>query len=608
MMAVTIYHLAELPQRQAEKSPNKTIIKYYDRESKQWRNINWSKFAAGVMNAAKALAEIGLEPGERIGIYSPNMVHCLYTELGAFAMRGVVVPLYTTSSPEQLRFIVEDSSMETLFVGEQFQYNNAYRVQKEYGTLKRIVVFDERVVLNPEDKTSKYFSEFVRLGDSMPNETKVKVSSREAIPSDPALIIYTSGTSGRSKGVLLLHSNLMYQMKVHSEHIPVYGPGELSIAFLPMSHIFEKAWTLFCLTTGTRIAILRDPKKVLEALPQIRPSLMCNVPRFWEKVYQGVNEKMASSPRILKGVYRRAMAVGQRYRLDYWNEGKRAPLLLSLQYAFYNCTIFTLLKRVLGLQRGRYFPTAGAPLSDEINIFLQSVNIPIIVGYGLSETTATVSFYPQRGFKIGSMGKVMPGLDARIDPDNNEILVKGESVMSEYYNLPEETAGAFTPDGYFRTGDAGRMDPDGTLYFLERIKDLYKTANGKYIAPQMIEGMLTKDPIIEQIAVIGDRFKYVSALVYPNWELVRQAAIKRGLEQARTMAVDEMAANPEINRLMMARIEAAQDSLAAYEKVKYITLLAEPFTLEKGELTETMKLKRRVINEHYAEAIEKMYL
>ena len=202
----------------------------------------------------------------------------------------------------------------------------------------------------------------------------------------------------------------------------------------------------------------------------------------------------------------------------------------------------------------------------------------------------------------------MPGLDARIDPDNNEILVKGKSVMSEYYNLPEETAGAFTPDGYFRTGDAGRMDPDGTLYFLERIKDLYKTANGKYIAPQMIEGMLTKDPIIEQIAVIGDRFKYVSALVYPNWELVRQAAIKRGLEQARTMAVDEMAANPEINRLMMARIEAAQDSLAAYEKVKYITLLAEPFTLEKGELTETMKLKRRVINEHYAEAIEKMYL
>lgn len=607
-MAIPIYHPAELPQRQAEKYPNKTILKYHDRTSKQWKHITWSKFATDVMNVAKALAEIGLEAGDRVGIYSQNMVKYLYAELGAFAMRGVVVPLYATSSPEQLRFIIEDAAVETLFVGEQFQYNNAYHVQKECKTLKRIIIFDEHVVLNPDDRTSKFFSEFVRLGDSMPNETKAKVCTREAVPSDLALIIYTSGTSGRSKGVQIMHSNLMHQMQAHANAIPVYGPSETSISFLPLSHVFENTWTLFCLTTGTRIAILSDPKKILEALPQVRPTAMCNVPRFWEKVYQGVNEKIASSPRLLQGIYRRAIAVGRRYRLEYWNEGKRAPLLLSLQYAFYDKTIFNVLKRVLGLGRGKYFPTAGAPLSDEINIFLQSVNIPIIIGYGLSETTATVSFYPQRGFKIGSIGKVMSGLDVKIEPETNEILVKGKSITPGYYKLPEETAAAFTADGYFRTGDAGRMDEDGTLYFLERIKDLYKTANGKYIAPQMIEGMLTKNPFVDQVAVIGDRFKYVSALIYPNWELVRQAAAKRGFAQAATMSIEDMANDPEINRLMMAKVEAAQDTLAAFEKVKRITLLTEPFSMEKGELTETLKLKRRVINERYAEAIEKMYL
>lgn len=605
-MAVTIYHLAEMPQRLAEKYPNKTILKYYDRESCQWKKIVWSKLADQVMDTAKAFVEFGLKPGERVGIYSQNMVQYLYAELGAFAVRGVVVPLYATSSPGQLNFVVEDAHIGILFVGDQFQYNNAYTVQKESKILRRIVIFDERVVLNPEDKSSQFFSDFIRLADSMPNETKAKVLIGEALPSDLALIIYTSGTSGRSKGVQILQSNLMHQMAVHAAHIPLYGPNELSISFLPLSHIFEKAWVFFCLTTSTKVAILSNPKKILEALPQVKPSVMCNVPRFWEKVYQGVNEKIASSPKIMRKLYKRGIEVGRRYKLDYWNKQKPAPIFLRLQYSFYNHTLFNLLKRVLGIQRGRYFPTAGAPLSDEINIFLQSVNIPIIVGYGLSETTATVCFYPQRGFKIGSIGKIMPGLDVRIDPENNEILVKGASVTPGYYNLPEETTRSFTEDGYFRTGDAGRLDDDGTLYFLERIKDLYKTANGKYIAPQMIEGLLTQDRIIEQVAVIGDKYKYVSALVYPNWNLVREGAIKRGLPMADT-PIEEMAKDHEIYRLMMARIDAAQDSLAAFEKVKYITLLTEPFSTEKGELTETLKLKRRVINEHYAEAIKKMY-
>lgn len=600
-----VYHLAEFPQRICDSFANKTIIKYYNKETEHWDKLTGDDFRRGVLNAAKALNEIGLKPEERVGIYSQNKVKYLYAEFGIYMMRGVSVPLYATSSPEQVQFVVEDADIQTIFVGEQFQYNNAFYVQQHSNQIKRIIIFDEAVVLNPEDKTSIYFNDFVRLGDSMHNEIAAKVSAANALDTDLAVIIYTSGTQGRSKGVMLHHSNFLHQLNMHSRLFPYITEKDTSLCVLPMSHIFEKAWTYFCLSQGVTVAIVSNPKKILQALPQVKPTLMCNVPRFWEKVYVGVNQKINQSPKMLQKLYRHAIKTGARYRLEYQTQDKKAPLGLRLMFALYDKTAFGRIKHVLGLRHGKLFPTAGAPLSHDINRFLQSINFPIMCGYGLTESTATVSCYPVKKFALESVGDVVPDLEVKIDPTNNEILLKGASIFSGYFNNPEANKEAFTHDGFFRTGDAGRLEGK-TLYFTERIKDLFKTANGKYVAPQMIEGMLINDPIVEQVAAIGDSRKFVSALVYPNWDIVRKQLRERGSSLAEK-SIEELAKDHNVNRLLMAHVEAAQGSLAMFEKVKRIVLITEPFSIENGQLTSTLKLKRKVINEYYAQEIESLY-
>jgi long-chain acyl-CoA synthetase len=315
-----------------------------------------------------------------------------------------------------------------------------------------------------------------------------------------------------------------------------------------------------------------------------------------------VHDKINSSSPAMKKIFLDAIETGRRYNLEYKNKGIPAPCGLKLKFEFYNRTVFMLLKKVLGIERGRLFPVAGAPLSDTINEFLQSVNIPIAYGYGLSETTATVCFYPEIGFQFGSIGEVMPDVQVRIDPENSEILVKGKTVMSGYYNKPAENKKAFTEDGFFRTGDAGRLEGN-TLFFTERIKDLYKTSNGKYIAPQAIEMAMSGDNFIEQIAVIGDQRKFVSALIVPAYSLLEEYA---GEKRLTFNSREELVNHKEILRLIETHVEEHQKNLASYEKIKRFTLLPEPFMMG-CELTDTLKLRRPIVLQKYAEQIEAMY-
>lgn len=596
------YHFAELIHRQAEKYGSRTALKHRDNVTGKWLKISWREFSEKVMLTAKAMAEFGIEVQDNIGIYSQNMPQCLYTDFGAYANRVVSIPMYATNSPGQIEYIINDAKIHTLFVGEQLQYNNAYKVQKDSAYLKRLVVFDPAVKLGPEDKTSVYFDDFLRLGDNAHAESTVKIRTAEAVPEDLATIIYTSGTTGESKGVMLPHSCYLEAMRIHDIRLPQVTDKDLSMSFLPMTHIFEKAWCYYCIHKGVTIAINLDPKMIQKTLPEVRPTLMCNVPRFWEKVYAGVHDKINSSSPAMKKVFLDAIETGRKYNLEYKNKGIPAPCGLKMKFTFYNNTVFTLLKKVLGIERGRLFPVAGAPLSDTINEFLQSVNIPIAYGYGLSETTATVCFYPQVGFQFGSIGEVMPDVQVRIDPKNNEIQVKGKTVMSGYYNKPEETGRAFTEDGFFRTGDAGRLE-NNTLFFTERIKDLYKTSNGKYIAPQAIEMAMSGDNCIEQIAVIGDQRKFVSALIVPAYPLLEKYAEEKGISFG---SREELMSNKDIIRFIEARIEEHQANLASYEKIKRFTLLPEPFMMG-CELTDTLKLRRPVVLRKYAALIEAMY-
>ena len=596
------YHFAELIHRQAEKYGNRTALKHRDNATGKWLKISWREFSDKVMLTAKAMAEFGIKVQENIGVYSQNMPQCLYMDFGAYGNRVVSIPMYATNSPGQIEYIINDAKIRTLFVGEQLQYNNAFKVQKDSKYLERLVVFDPAVKMNPEDKTSIYFDDFLRLGDNAHAESTVKIRMTEAVPEDLATIIYTSGTTGESKGVMLPHSCYLEAMRIHDVRLPLVTDKDLSMSFLPMTHIFEKAWCYYCLHKGVTIAINQDPKMIQKTLPEVHPTLMCNVPRFWEKVYAGVHEKINSASPAMKKIFLDAIETGRRYNLEYKNKGIPAPCSLKLKFQFYNKTVFTLLKKVLGIERGRFFPVAGAPLSDTINEFLQSVNIPIAYGYGLSETTATVCFYPEIGFQFGSIGEVMPGVQVKIDPGNNEILVKGKTVMSGYYNKPEETRKAFTEDGFFRTGDAGRLEGN-TLFFTERIKDLYKTSNGKYIAPQAIEMVMSGDNYIEQIAVIGDQRKFVSALIVPAYPLLEKYAGEKGISfESR----EELVKNKDIIRFIEARVEEHQKNLASYEKIKRFTLLPEPFMMG-CELTDTLKLRRPVVLQKYATEIEAMY-
>lgn len=598
------YHFAELIQKQAEKYGNRTALKYRDNATGKWLKVSWAEFSDQVTLTAEAMADSGMGIQENIGIYSQNMPQFLYTCFGAYANRIVEIPMYATSSPAQVAFMVQDAQIHTLFVGEQLQYNNARIVQKQMpDVLKRLIVFDSSVRLNPEDKTSVYFDDFIRLGNNAHAESLVKIRTSQALPEDIATIIYTSGTTGQSKGVVLTHANFLEAMRTHNLRIPQVNDKDVCMCFLPLTHIFGMGWTCVCLVKGGCVAINQDPKMIQQTLPEVRPTNMANVPRFWEKVYIGVQEKINSSSPTMQKVFRDAIQTGHDYILNYRRKGLKAPLKLKTKFEFYDKTVFMLLKRVLGLQNGKFFPVAGAPLSDKVLEFLLSVNIPLYYGYGLSETTATVCFFPDMNYEIGSIGVIQPDLQVKIDPANDEILVKGKTVMSGYYKHPEENALAFTEDGYFRTGDAGRLEGN-TLYFKERIKDLYKTSNGKYIAPQAIELSITNDPYIEQIAVIGDERKFVSALVVPNYTLLEQYAKEQGIAYA---SHADLARNERIYKLIQAHIEERQCELASYEKIKRFTLLPDPFSIENGELTDTLKLRRRVVAEHYAQEIEKMY-
>ncbi len=597
------YHLGELIHNQAQKYKNRTSLKFLLSDG-TWSHISWEEFSERIMKTAQAMAEMKIKPGDNIGIYSQNMAKYLITDFAAYANRAVMTPMYATSSPSQVEYIVNDAQVEVIFVGEQFQYNNAYKVQQDSSVLKKIIVFDRNVVLKTEDKTSIYFDDFITTGDNSESLALVNARLRQLKGSDLATIIYTSGTTGEPKGVMLTHDNYFQAFIIHDMRLTQCSDKDLSMCFLPLTHIFEKAWTYYCLHKGITIAINRDPTKIQQTIKQIRPTLMSNVPRFWEKVYDGIQQKIETSSGVTKWLFEDCVKTGRKHNLEYRNKGKNAPIGLAIKFLLYKLTVYNLIKKVIGIDRGNFFPVAGAPLSDKINEFMQSIDVHLIYGYGLSETTATVSCFPAKGFTLGTVGKIMPEVEVKIG-ENNEILVKGKTVMTGYYKKPVETAAAFTEDGFFRTGDAGKLTDNNEIILTERIKDLYKTSNGKYIAPQMIETRMTEDKFIDQIAVIGDERKFVSALIVPNFEILKEYAKEHNISYNST---EELVENKDVHDFIFGRIELLQAQFTSYEKIKKITLLPHPFTMESGELTNTLKLRRKIVLQRYAEPIDKMYV
>ncbi|EEF90904.1 AMP-binding enzyme [Bacteroides cellulosilyticus DSM 14838] len=602
MNNMTYHHLSVLVHRRAEKYGDKVALKYRDYETSQWIPITWNQFSQTVRQVANALVELGVQEEENIGIFSQNKPECLYVDFGAFANRAVTIPLYATSSPAQAQYIINDAQIRYIFVGEQFQYDAAFSVFGFCQSLQQLIIFDRAVVRDPRDMTSIYFDEFLETGKGLPNNDIVEERTSRASDDDLANILYTSGTTGEPKGVMLHHSNYMEAFRIHDIRLVDMSDQDVSMNFLPLTHVFEKAWTYLCIHKGVQICINLRPVDIQTTIKEIRPTLMCSVPRFWEKVYAGVQEKIAQETGLKKAMMLDAIKVGKIHNIDYLRKGKTPPLMNQLKYKFYEKTVYALLKKTIGIENGNFFPTAGAAVPDEICEFVHSVGINMLVGYGLTESTATVSCFLNQGYEIGSVGTVMPDVEVKIG-DENEILLRGKTITKGYYKKAEATAAAIDKDGWFHTGDAGYLKGD-QLYLTERIKDLFKTSNGKYVSPQALETKLAIDRYIDQIAIIADQRKFVSALIVPVYGFVKDYAKEKGIEYKN---MEELLQHPKILGLFRARIDTLQQQFAHYEQVKRFTLLPEPFSMERGELTNTLKLKRPIVAKNYKEVIDKMY-
>ncbi len=602
MNNMTYHHLSVLVHRRAEKYGDKVALKYRDYETSQWIPITWNQFSQTVRQVANALVELGVQEEENIGIFSQNKPECLYVDFGAFANRAVTIPLYATSSPAQAQYIINDAQIRYIFVGEQFQYDAAFSVFGFCQSLQQLIIFDRAVVRDPRDMTSIYFDEFLETGKALPNNDIVEERTSRASDDDLANILYTSGTTGEPKGVMLHHSNYMEAFRIHDIRLVDMTDQDVSMNFLPLTHVFEKAWTYLCIHKGVQICINLRPVDIQTTIKEIRPTLMCSVPRFWEKVYAGVQEKIAQETGLKKAMMLDAIKVGKIHNIDYLRKGKTPPLMNQLKYKFYEKTVYALLKKTIGIENGNFFPTAGAAVPDEICEFVHSVGINMLVGYGLTESTATVSCFLNEGYEIGSVGTIMPDVEVKIG-EENEILLRGKTITKGYYKKAEATAAAIDKDGWFHTGDAGYLKGD-QLYLTERIKDLFKTSNGKYVSPQALETKLAIDRYIDQIAIIADQRKFVSALIVPVYGFVKDYAKEKGIEYKN---MEELLQHPKVIGLFRARIDTLQQQFAHYEQVKRFTLLPEPFSMERGELTNTLKLKRPVVAKNYKELIDKMY-
>ncbi len=596
-------HLSVLVHDLAAHYGDREMLIYQDFGGKEWKSLTFNQVSETVKKVSNALLNLGVKVQENIGIFSQNSVQYLECDFGAWGVRAVTIPFYATSSEQQIQFMINDAKIRFLFVGEQDQYDRARRVVSLCPTLERIIVFDPLVHISSHDPNAIYFADFLKLGDNLPRQSEVEVRQKEATYEDIANILYTSGTTGDSKGVILPHSQFHAAFVANGKCVPVTDKDRV-MNFLPYTHIFERGWALLSLTQGATMIVNTHPQEVQQSMRETHPTCMSSVPRFWEKVYMGVMDKIEHASTLQRKLFMHALAVGRKHNIEYLSLGNKPPMALHLEYEMLNRTVFSLVRKELGLENAHFFPTAGAAVSAHVEEFVHSIGINMIVGYGLTESLATVSCdHLGEPYTVGSVGRVIEGLDIKIS-EEGEVLLKGPTITPGYYNREDLTKQSFTEDGYFKTGDAGYLK-DGELFLKERIKDLFKTSNGKYIAPQMIESKLLVDKYIDQICIIADQRKFVSALIVPVYSLLEEYARAQNIPFENR---EQLCADPKILTMMKERIDTLQQQLAHYEQVKRFTLLPHHLSMEKGELTNTLKVRRRVLYENYKEQIDAMYV
>ncbi len=590
-------HLGLMILQQAERHAARNAL--YARKGGQWKAMTWKEVGEKVSLVAMGLIDSGLSEGEMAGIFSANRPEWTVCDYGIMCARGVSVPFHSGMSDSQAEYLVGDAGVKVLFVDGQAQYDVAARVFVKSRVLKRIVVFDESVKIM-EHPEVMHFSKFLEKGRYSSRDGELKRRMEEATSDDVCTIIYTSGTTGEPKGAVLTHANFFCVFHALDERFPM-NEHDSELCFLPLSHSYARVSGFWVHSHGTTVYYCDDPRKVVEYFQETSPTYMVGVPRFYEKVYAALNRRIDSYPPMRRRLFRWALAVGRKYRYRKFRKAYRSPFLRLMYFAAYRLALRRI-RKVLG-GKLNFFSAGGAPLSREIEDFFFSINIYIAQGYGLTETSAIITCnYPGR-FRFGTPGTVIPGCEVKVE-DDGEILVRGANVMKGYHRKPEATAEVFTGDGWLKTGDIGYLDKDGFLHITDRKKDIIVTAGGKNVAPQTIESLFGQDYYIDQVAVIGDRRRFLTALVVPDFEALEHYARENGIAFGSRA---ELIGKKEIIDFYRARIDAMSAYMAKFERIVRFALLEREFSHEAGEITPTMKIRRNVIEEKYRTIIDEMY-
>lgn len=561
-----------------------------------YQDFSWAKIQDDVLSCAAALRERGIKRNENIAILSESRPEWVIADLAILSIGAVTVPIYATSTPAEIQYILEHSKARCVFISTPEQAKKFSEVRKELPSVSLVVLSDS------EGKTAGTlsFAEFVDSGRKSSARESIKQELNSIVPTDLASIIYTSGTTGPPKGVMLTHINFLSNCEACFAYIPIDSSG-VTLSFLPLSHVFERmAGYYYAIWTGATICYAERMDTVPENLVEIAPTMCCSVPRFFEKMQGKILEQVSSAPPPRRNLFFWAKRVGETVA-KLQREKKEVPPMLHIQHTLAALLVYKKIQKKLG-GRLRFFISGGAPLSKELAEFFHAFGVLILEGYGLTETSPVISVNSPKAFKFGSVGKIIPDVEVKIAEDG-EILVRGPNIMKGYYNHEAATREAIV-DGWFLTGDIGRLDEDGFLFITDRKKDIIVTAGGKNVSPQNIERTLVSDPFITQVCVFGDRKPFLTALIVPNWEAVKTWAAEQGISG---LSKEALARQPAVMELFRKRIDRQMAGFPPYSTLKYFSLMVSEFTQPSGELTPTLKLKRKVIAQKYAAEIEHMY-
>lgn len=577
---------------------------FYYKQNGKWVSVNYADLAQRARYAALGLNKLGITHGDRISIMAESSVNWVVADFGALASGAADVPIYPTLTGKQAEYIIKDSGSQIVFVSNESQLKKILEVIDELPLVKKIVIFDDykASLVKKADLVIK-LKDLEEMGQALDkeqgdlyNQLTSKIQAK-----DLATLIYTSGTTGEPKGVMLTHWNLTFNVVNTADETPDFSPDDCSLSFLPFSHVFERAVVYTLVYMGIPMHLSESIEAVGANLVDVKPTIMTSVPRMFEKIMAKITEQGMTAGFPKANIVRWAVDIGRQWaRLNH--KGESIPFLLDLQFKLAKALFYDKLYNEKMGGRVKLFLSGGAPLADDIAYFFLAMGIPILQGYGLSETSPVLTINTTTANRVGSVGKVVKNVEVKLAEDG-EILARGPNILQGYYNKPTETANAFDGE-WFKTGDIGKFDKDGFLYITDRKKELLKTSGGKYLAPQPIESALKGSMYVAQVMLIGDNKKFPSVIIVPNWETMENYAKSSGISFS---SRKELCNNKQLLDMMLKEVSRLTPDLAQYEKIKKVALIENEFTIENGELTPTLKIKRRIVEEHYKELIDKMY-